>query len=161
MTSPCIASCTWHHHSANASSTWCHRVQQASLSLAGRPTPIATETAILNIPIYTAALRQPHTHTYILLYSTCRSVQGQPSHATDALLTPAILYIPIYTAALRQPHTYMIKTYPLPINTTLTYLSTGQHGRNLRRMGGYGGTLTRYLAKSRKPKTDQSRPITT
>jgi len=40
-----------------------YRVQQTSLSLAGQPTPIAMDIRRLkNIPIYTAALRQPHTH---------------------------------------------------------------------------------------------------
>jgi len=39
--------------------------------------------------------------------------------------------------------------------------SSGQHGRNLWRMEGHGGTLTKYLHKSRNLKSDQTCPFTT
>jgi len=51
--------------------------------------------------------------------------------------------------------TYMIKTHPLPITMMAKYPPIHRpRWPELQEQGGNGGTLTKYLGKSRKPKTD-------
>jgi len=79
--------------------------------------------------------------------------------------TATILNIPISTAAntsiTSTTHTWLKRTNYQATPCPNYFHYVGKEGRNLRRMGGYGGTLAKNLGKSRKPKSDQIRPITT